>query len=127
MLPESAFSPSTLEIALAGERMLLHPDRALLWPARSTAVIADPYFGKDDIFRRAGIALPRDAALADLQRLTQLLRVFECTRLVILGDFVQGQTQAGDSFLRAFRRWRESQRHVVVDFVTGNGIIEPPF
>jgi metallophosphoesterase superfamily enzyme len=127
MLPESAFSPSALEITLAGERMLLHPDRALLWPARSTAVIADPHFGNDDTFRRAGIALPRDAASADLQRLTQLLRAFQCTRLVILGDFVQGQTQAGDSFLRALHRWRESQRHVVVDFVAGNGVVEPPF
>ena len=35
-----------LEIELRGERLQLHPERALLWPARSTLLVADPHFGK---------------------------------------------------------------------------------
>lgn len=112
--------PEFLEIELRGERMLLHPDRALLWPARSMLVIADPHFAKDDIFRRAGIALPRGPAVADLQRLTRLIAANSCTRLVVLGDFLHGATQAGDSFLHAFRVWRQGHGSLTVDIVVGN-------
>jgi DNA ligase-associated metallophosphoesterase len=100
--------------------MLLHPDRALLWPARSTLIIADPHFAKDDIFRRAGIALPRGPGIADLQRLTELVTAHSCTRLVVLGDFLHGATQAGDSFLHAFRLWRQAHGSLTVDIVVGN-------
>jgi DNA ligase-associated metallophosphoesterase len=113
-------SASTLEIDLRGERLLLHPERAVLWPARATLLVADTHFGKDDIFRRAGIALPRGPAIGDLQRLTALLEANACSRLVILGDFVHGATKAGDSFLHAFRVWREAHANISIDIVAGN-------
>jgi DNA ligase-associated metallophosphoesterase len=112
--------PKTLEITLQGERVLLHPDRAMLWPARSTLIVADPHFGKDDIFRRWGTALPQGPALADLQRLTDLIAANSCTRLVVLGDFLHGATQAGDGFLDAFRVWRQAHGSLTVDVVVGN-------
>jgi DNA ligase-associated metallophosphoesterase len=112
--------PKCLDIEVRGERLQLHPERALLWPARSTLVIADPHFGKDDIFRRAGIALPRGPAITDLQRLTELITANACTRLVVLGDFLHGATQAGDSFLHAFRIWRQAHGSLTVDIVVGN-------
>jgi uncharacterized protein len=77
-----------LEIELQGERVLLHPERALQWPSRNLLIVADTHFAKDDIFRRAGIPLPRGPAVGDLQRLDALLVATGCTRLLILGDFV---------------------------------------
>jgi DNA ligase-associated metallophosphoesterase len=112
--------PECLEIQLCGERLQLHQQRALLWPARATLVIADPHFGKDDIFRRAGIALPRGPAIADLQRLSHLIAANGCTRLVVLGDFLHGATQAADSFRHAFRVWRRAHGSLTVDVVVGN-------
>lgn len=109
-----------LEIELQGEQMRLHPSRAVVWPARATLVIADPHFGKDDIFRRAGIAVPRGPAITDLQRLTELVVANSCTRLVVLGDFLHGMTQTGDSFLHAFRLWRQAHGSLTVDIVVGN-------
>lgn len=108
------------EIELKGERVLLDSDRALVWPARRTLVIADTHFGKDDIFRRGGIALPRGPTISDLQRVTALLARHTCTRLCILGDFVHGATKAGDSFLHAFRLWRAAHSQVQLDIVAGN-------
>lgn len=113
-------SGPTLEIELRGELVLLEADRALVWPARRTLVIADPHFGKDDIFRRGGIALPRGPTIADLQRVSKLLERHACTRLCILGDFVHGATKAGDSFLHAFRVWREAHPALTLDVVAGN-------
>jgi DNA ligase-associated metallophosphoesterase len=110
----------TVDVEIRGERILLHPDRALLWPARATLVVADTHFGKDDIFRRAGIALPRGPAVNDLQRLTALITANACTRLVILGDFVHGATRAEDSFLHAFRVWRQAHATLTLDVVVGN-------
>src|SRR5687768_5519269 len=109
-----------LEVELRGERVLLDPDRALFWPARSMLIVADPHFGKDDIFRRGGIALPRGPSVSDLQRLTRLLERYACTRLCVLGDFVHGATESGDSFLHAFRVWRASHHAITVDIVAGN-------
>jgi uncharacterized protein len=112
--------PECFDVQVHGEQLRLHPQRAVIWPARATLVIADPHFGKDDIFRRAGIALPRGPAIADLQRLTELLAANACTRLIVLGDFLHGMTQAGDSFLHAFRVWRQAHGSLTVDIVVGN-------
>jgi uncharacterized protein len=109
-----------LGIELQGEHVLLHPDRALIWPARRTLLVADPHFGKDDVFRRAGIALPRGPAIGDLQRLTALIEAHSCDRLVVLGDFVHAATHDGDSFLHAFALWRRAHSTLAVDVIAGN-------
>lgn len=109
-----------LELDLRGELVLLDAERALIWPARQMLVIADPHFGKDDIFRRGGIALPRGPTIADLQRVSGLIERFDCSRLCILGDFVHGATKAGDSFLHAFRVWRDAHRALTLDVIAGN-------
>lgn len=116
----TAVMSEPLEIELCGERVLLDPQRALVWPARRTLVVADTHFGKDDIFRRGGIALPRGPTITDLQRVSGLLERHECTRLCILGDFVHGATELGDSFLHAFRVWRSAHGAVHLDIVAGN-------
>lgn len=113
-------SGGALSIDLCGERVLLHPQRALVWPAARTLLIADPHFGKDDVFRRAGIALPDGTAVADLARLTALIEVHGCERLLVLGDFVHAATRAGDSFLAAFSEWRASHPHLAMDVIAGN-------
>jgi len=120
VLPDELLRTGAYETEVRGERVLLHPDRALIWPARHTLLIADPHFGKDDVFRRAGIALPRGPAIVDLQRLTSLIEVHGCERLVVLGDFVHAATHDGDSFLHAFALWRRSHAQLVVDVIAGN-------
>jgi hypothetical protein len=86
-----------------GEQVLLHPDRALSWPARRTLVVADVHFGKDDAFRRAGIALPAGAARTDVARLARLLRRTRSERLVVLGDFFHAR-RTRRHVLRGVRR-----------------------
>jgi DNA ligase-associated metallophosphoesterase len=110
----------TLSIELQGEPVLLHPARALILPARRTVLIADPHFGKDDVFRRAGIAVPAGTASADIERLANLIAARACERLVVLGDFLHAETKVDDSFLPAFRLWRARHPQLSVDVVTGN-------
>src|ERR1044071_447394 len=119
-MSEAESSSGALAIDLCGERVLLHAQRALVWPAARTLLVADPHFGKDDVFRRAGIALPHGTAHADLSRLTALIEAHACERLLVLGDFVHAATRAGDSFLAAFSEWRASHQQLAVDVIAGN-------
>jgi uncharacterized protein len=117
----AAESPGgAIAVDLCGETVLLHPERALIWPATRTLLIADPHFGKDDVFRRAGIALPPGTADADLTRLTGLIDAYACERLLVLGDFVHAATQLGDGFLAAFFDWRASHPGLVMEVIAGN-------
>jgi len=110
----------TVALNVCGETLLLHPERAIIWPAARTLLIADPHFGKDDVFRRAGIALPTGTANTDLARLTGLIEAHACDRVLVLGDFVHAATRAGDEFLVAFSEWRASHPDLVVEVIAGN-------
>jgi uncharacterized protein len=120
VIPQQERPDGSLAVDLSGERVWLHPQRALIWAGRRTLLVADPHFGKDDVFRRAGIALPGGTARADLARLGNLVDANACERLVILGDFVHAATRAGDSFLAAFEDWRRSHSQLAVDVIAGN-------
>lgn len=108
----------TLEIA--DERLVLLPQRALLWPARRMLLLADTHFAKDDVFRRAGLALPSGAGRDDLARLTALVEAYPCERLVVLGDFVHGAAMEGDDFLAEFAEWRKTHASLSISIVAGN-------
>ena len=78
--------PQLEEVYLAGERWLLHPERAAYWPARHCLLLADLHLGKGAHFRRAGIAVPRAVADRNFQRLRLLLHEFQPRRVLLLGD-----------------------------------------
>lgn len=109
-----------LPVEGAGEPLLLHPERALFWPARATLVIADPHFGKDEVFRRAGLAIPAGVLSDDLGRLDRLLEECGATRLVVLGDFFHAPPSADATFLRELAGWRAARRALSVEVVAGN-------
>ena len=62
-----------LEIEVAGERLLMLPQRALYWPARQMLAIADIHFGKAASFRAGGIPVPRGTTTENLQALDALV------------------------------------------------------
>jgi DNA ligase-associated metallophosphoesterase len=110
----------SLAIDLCGERVLLHADRALVWPRHRLAVVADLHFGKDDAFRRAGIALPAGAAATDLSRLDALARSQDLARLVVLGDFFHAAPRAEDAFFADFAAFRAAHAALAIDVIAGN-------
>lgn len=111
---------NSLAIELAGEEVLLHHDRALIWPARRAVFVADLHLGKSDVFRRAGIAIPEGATLADLNRLTRLVEEEQIDTLIVLGDFVHGRTTMSSAHRNHFAMWREHHQSLRVVIVEGN-------
>lgn len=110
----------SLSIELAGEDVVLHHERALIWPAGRTAFVADLHLGKSDLFRRAGIAIPEGTTLADLQRVTHLIELFQIERLIVLGDFVHGRSAVTAVHRIHFAAWRSVHQHLNVVIVAGN-------
>lgn len=111
--------PASLECIVAGETLILHPDRALFWPARKRLMIADLHLGKADVFRRAGIAVPRGGTSHDLQRISLLLARFGATELCVLGDLLHGPTPDA-AWREAWDNWRLEHSELQVSVVAGN-------
>ncbi len=108
-----------LALTLAGEPMQVLGDRALYWPARQRLLIADLHLGKGDVFRRAGIALPRGGTLHDLQRLTELIARTQARSLWILGDVLHGPAPHA-AWRAQLAQWRAHHALLEIAALAGN-------
>ena len=111
--------PAFESVQLAGEAMQLHADRALFWPRKSCLLIADLHLGKGDIFRRAGIALPRGGTASDLDRISDLLAATGAQTLLVLGDFLHGAAHAA-SWRADWSQWRQQHARLPISVIVGN-------
>jgi DNA ligase-associated metallophosphoesterase len=71
---------------VAGERLLLHPHRALFWSRMRWLVLSDLHLGKAAHLRKGGLPLPEAHDERTLQRLDELVATFRPQRVVVLGD-----------------------------------------
>jgi DNA ligase-associated metallophosphoesterase len=110
----------TLALEIRGEQLLLHPLRAVLWPARRTVIVADTHFGKSSVFGRHGLAVPHGADELDRTRLTALLAAAAAQRLLVLGDFVHGELAADGAAALELAHWLAALEGVRVQVVAGN-------
>ncbi len=73
-------------VHLAGERLMLDPAGALLWPAAGLLALADLHLEKGSAFAARGMLLPPWDTRATLDRLAALLRRYAPRIVVALGD-----------------------------------------
>ena len=109
-----------LKCSVAGEDLVLLPERAAYWPARKALLVADFHLGKAASFRKAGIPLPRGTTKDNVARLDRALEKTRAKEVVFLGDFLhsaQGRTPATFS---TFAEWRTQRRDVGLTLVRGN-------
>ena len=106
----------TAEIDVTGERLLLHPHRALYWPRLHWLVVSDLHLGKATHLRKGGLALPEGSDAHTLQRLDVLLKTFEPERLIILGDLFHS---SHNSAWAPFAAWC-AQQSTSIHLVPGN-------
>lgn len=110
---------SQLAINCAGEELILLPEKAVLWPRRSTLIVADTHFGKSASFRQFGIAAPESTS-EDLARLTHLLHQHKVERLVILGDFLHAPEGRTKSTMDLLENWCKEMSGTKILLVSGN-------
>lgn len=105
---------------LGDETLALYGERAVHWPAADALLVADLHLGKGEVFRRAGLAVPRGGTASDLGRLAALLQATRAARLVILGDVLHGALHPRAAWRDDWRAFREAHPGLRIEAVVGN-------
>ena len=105
---------------VAGESLVLLPERAAYWPAQGTLFVADFHLGKAASFRRAGIPLPPGTTSENVERLGRALDRTHAKRVVFLGDFLHSADGRAPGTLERFAAWRAARRALEITLVRGN-------
>jgi len=79
----------------AGERLMLDPAGALVWPEAGLLVVSDLHLEKGSSYARRGMLLPPWDTHATLDRLALLLRRWQPRIVVALGDSFHDREGAG--------------------------------
>ena len=107
-------------IELAGEQVLLLPEKALYWPQRKMLIIADIHFGKAASFRAQGIPVPRGTTTQNLDALDARMARYPTDEIVFLGDFLHARAAHASATLAAMLAWRQRNRTLRLTLVRGN-------
>lgn len=107
-------------IQLAGHSLQLLPERAAFWPDQRALLLADVHLGKDQVFRRSGMAVPSGVVEADLARIDALIERTGAQRLIVLGDWVHAPPVPGDEWTDEITRWRQAHGNLPIDLILGN-------
>lgn len=111
---------SVHETEIAGERVLLLPNKALYWPRERLLAVADIHFGKAAAFRAHGVPVPHGTTQENLAALDAALAVADAgvAHLVFLGDFLHAQ--AAHAATDALLAWRARHPQLRITVVRGN-------
>jgi DNA ligase-associated metallophosphoesterase len=107
-------------IHVAGELLLLLPEKAVFWPAQKMLIIADIHFGKAASFRALGVPVPRGTTTENLMGLDALIDAHGAQHVVFLGDFLHARAAHASSTQQAMLAWRERRRDLRLTLVRGN-------
>jgi DNA ligase-associated metallophosphoesterase len=107
-------------IEVAGQVMVLLPQKAALLPASHTLLIADAHIGKATSFRSLGVPVPGGTTSETLAGLTTLVARHEVRRIVFLGDFLHSARSHAAATLAAVARWRAQHPALPLVLVRGN-------
>src|SRR5687768_6490546 len=98
-----------VECLVAGERLLLLPEKAAYWPRTGALFVADFHLGKAATFRSAGIPLPYGTTRENIERLDRAVARTRARQVIFLGDFLHAATGRAPRTLDRFSEWRGSR------------------
>lgn len=105
---------------IAGEELVLSPERAVFWTRRAMLLIADPHFGKAASFRTLGVRAPVGTTAESLSRMDRLVATHQPERIVFLGDFFHAREGRNAATFSAIAEWRASHKAIDMQLVRGN-------
>jgi DNA ligase-associated metallophosphoesterase len=111
---------STRAIEVAGESLLLLPEKALYWPRQKMLVVADIHFGKAASFRAMGVPVPRGTTSQNLAALDALMAIHDIGHILFLGDFLHARAAHAAATLAAMLAWRLRHPALALTLVRGN-------
>ena len=106
-----------IKIKLAGQEVVLLPDKTLLLTAESVLVLSDLHLGKATHFQQHGLSIPSEVAKADLRRLDKLLDQYTPAQVVIAGDLFHATINLEWTW---FTAWIQGWNHIDFHLIKGN-------
>ncbi|MDB5802059.1 MAG: pdeM [Rhodocyclales bacterium] len=116
----TAGSPADMAIEVAGETLVLLPERALWWPGRHTLIVADVHFGKSSVFRTHGVPVPAGSTDDNLARLNACIARYPAQRLLCLGDLTHARSGHTPQLVARLGDFREQHPDMHIELVRGN-------
>ena len=111
---------SALNVHVAGEDLLLLPEKAVYWPAERMLIVADIHFGKAASFRALGVPVPRGTTSENLAGLDALVAAHGARQVAFLGDFLHARAAHASSTQLAMLAWRQRNPELKLMLVRGN-------
>lgn len=111
---------SALNVHVAGEDLLLLPEKAVYWPAERMLIVADIHFGKAASFRALGVPVPRGTTSENLAGLDALVAAHGARQVAFLGDFLHARAAHANSTQLAMLAWRQRNPGLGLMLVRGN-------
>ncbi len=108
------------EASLLGQHLILLPDRTLFWREEQLLVVADPHFGKAQVFRENGIPIPGGTTGVDLERLSRQLERHKARKLLFLGDLIHGRVENQTNLNYQVDKWRRRHKNIELFLAIGN-------
>lgn len=105
---------------VAGEEIVLLPERAMYWPREATLFVADAHIGKAASFRAAGLPLPGGTTTQTLDTLERAVGITHAQRIVFLGDFLHAREGRAEATLARVRAWRAQRASLDLVLIRGN-------
>ena len=106
-----------MKITIRGEEIILSAHRAVYWPREKALIIADMHLGKTAHFRQFGIPIPASLLLADLNRLSALVEIYQPEKMIVVGDMFHKDFNHD---IEVFTEWRNRFEGLKVLLVQGN-------
>lgn len=101
-------------ITIAGERLLLLPDKAIYLVDHRILLVSDLHIGKISHFRKHGIGIPHKAALDNFERLSLLVDSIDPLKVLFLGDLFHSTINSEWTLLKDFIRSRSDIEFVLI-------------
>jgi DNA ligase-associated metallophosphoesterase len=111
---------ATVTLEVAGQTVMLLPERVVFLPDSDTLLVADVHIGKAASFRFMGIPVPGGTTDETLSRLSALIDRLDVRRVIFLGDLLHSVHSLPPLTLAAVVRWRERHSGVELTLVRGN-------
>ena len=111
---------SGVTVQVAGESLLLLPEKAIYWPRERMLIIADIHFGKAAAFRSLGVPVPRGTTSENLAGLDALVAAHGARQVAFLGDFLHARAAHASSTQLAMLAWRQRHPDLGLMLVRGN-------
>lgn len=109
-----------VDVDVAGETLLLLPERAAAWPAMRTLIVADWHLGKAAVFGSRGLAIPDGDTTRDFETLRRLIARHAPERLLVLGDLMHAPPRPGDDWPQQLAAWLAGFPGLEFSVVAGN-------